>query len=173
MNANFTQYIYTIESERLYCRRFTMEDLEGFHGLNGSEEVMKYIRPVTTLEQSEEKLKNCITEYETKPELLRYAVIEKSSNCFAGCFVIFPLENTELIQLGYSFLPEFWGKGFATEITAAGMQYAFEVMGLKEIYAVTRNDHQASQNVLIKNGFSFLKEIKEDEELLHLYKKEK
>ncbi len=171
MNQNFP-----IQSQRLYCRHFTMDDLEGFHGLNGNEEVMKYIRPVTTFEESKEKLINSIAEYETKPELLRFALVEKESNKFVGCFVIFPLDKEHTdeqgFQVGYSLLVEHWGKGFATEITHAGIEYAFNEMKLDAVFAVTTNNHAASQHVLIKNGFKLIKEYKEDEADLHLYKKE-
>jgi RimJ/RimL family protein N-acetyltransferase len=163
---------YIIESERLYCRPFTMDDLDGFHGLNGSEEVMKFIRPVISWEQSREKLKNTIEEYLTKPELLRYALVEKNSHEFVGCFVIFPLENSDDTQLGYSLLPPYWGKGYASEMTGAGLQYIFTVLKLEKIFGVTRKDHIASQRVLIKNGFGLEKQYRENEEELYLFKKE-
>ena len=56
--------------------------------------------------------------------------------------------------MGYSFTPENWGKGFATEVTRAGLDYFRNNTPLTEIYAVTESPNIASQKVLLKAGFS-------------------
>jgi ribosomal-protein-alanine N-acetyltransferase len=55
--------------------------------------------------------------------------------------------------LGYALLKEYWGKGYASESARAGRQYAFEVMKLPQIVAITEMDNIASQKVLLKCGF--------------------
>lgn len=142
-----------IESERLYVRHFTMDDLDNFFRLSGDEEVMRYIRPVQSLEETAVFLKEIIANYEKWPHNLRLALFQKDIHLFTGSFAIIPVENTAEIQLGYSLLKEYWGKGYATEIVKAGLAFAFNELGLAEIAAITETGNTASQKVLLKNGF--------------------
>jgi len=54
-------------------------------------------------------------------------------------------------------MPEYWGKGYATELTIAGLKYVFTKTTISIIYGVTEEPNTGSQNVLLKAGF------KEDE----------
>ena len=84
----------------------------------------------------------------------RWAVNEKDTGRFVGSFAIIPIPgDEEKIQLGYSLLPEFWGKGFATELTVGGLNHFFTQSALPVIYGVTEALNIASQKVLLKAGF--------------------
>ena len=67
--------------------------------------------------------------------------------CFKG---LSPEGKTEI---GYGFLPEFWGKGYATEAVTALTQWAAKQPGVCRIEAETDPDNAASQRVLEKVGF--------------------
>lgn len=160
-----------IESERLYARCYTMDDLDDFHRLNSDEEVMRYIRPVKDREQSEQFLKEIIAGYATGGYNLRLALLEQDTNTIVGSFVIIPLTNTDDIQLGYALLTAYWGKGYATEIVKAGLDYAFNVLELASLAAITEAENVASQNVLLKNGFVFEKATEEGEKKVYQYRR--
>jgi RimJ/RimL family protein N-acetyltransferase len=55
--------------------------------------------------------------------------------------------------LGYAFLKENWGKGFASELTKAGLEYYFKNTKADHIYAIAEKANIASHNVLLKNSF--------------------
>ena len=115
---------------------------------------MQYIRPVSTKEESDKFLLENIAAYEINPHGGRWAVIEKENSLFAGSFAIIPMPSQpEKIQLGYSLLSENWGRGFATELTKAGLGYFMDHYSLPEIYGVTEIPNTASQKVLLKTGF--------------------
>ncbi len=57
------------------------------------------------------------------------------------------------MQIGYSLLPPFWGKGYATELTKAGLKYVFTKTNLDVIYGYTEVANHTSQKVLLKCGF--------------------
>lgn len=146
------------ETERLIVRRYnnTKADYDNYFSLQGNEAVMQYIRPAQTREDSDAKFEETILNVPPHPFLGRWAVDEKSSGKFVGSFVIIPMpDDVEKIQLGYSFVPAYWGKGFATEVTKAGLDYFRDQTPLTEIYAVTETPNIASQKVLLKNGFQF------------------
>ena len=142
-------------TERLKVRQYTQGDQELFFMLNGNEAVMQYIRPVSTREQSDKFLLENIDAYRAKPRQGRWAVEEKDTGIFVGSFAIIPVPaQPDRIQLGYSLLPENWGKGFASELTRGGLDYFFLHEPKGEIYGITEVPNIASQKVLLKAGFT-------------------
>jgi RimJ/RimL family protein N-acetyltransferase len=142
------------ETARLTVRHFTVADYDNYFYLQGDAEVMRYIRPPRTREESDLFLTEKILAAPPGDCKGYWAVEEKGSHLFVGCFVIIPIpDDLEKTQLGYSFLPEHWGKGYATEVAVAGVQYFRDNTSLSEIYGVTEAPHIASQKVLLKAGF--------------------
>ena len=52
--------MFAFETERLRVRDLLVTDKENFFLLNGSEEVMRYIRPVKTREESDHQLEQIL-----------------------------------------------------------------------------------------------------------------
>lgn len=157
------------ETERLRVARFTETDKDNFFLLNGNEEIMRYIRPPRTREESDTQFDQIMAEYAADPQSKtgRWAVREKGPDRFIGSFVIIPIPTEpEKMQMGYSFIPECWGKGFATEATKKGLEYFLQQTTIPEIYGVTETPNIASQKVLLKAGFIFhSKKMQEGKEL--------
>ena len=59
-------------------------------------------------------------------------------------------------------LKEYWGKGYATELTKEGIKYVFDKTNLNEVYGITHIENADSQKVLLKAGFVFHDKYKED-----------
>jgi len=158
---------YIFETERLIVCQYDFDiDADNFFLLNSDEEVMKYIRATKSRDECDAFLKQIIETYKINPLIGRWAAYEKSSGKFVGSFAIIPIEGTELIQLGYAFLKENWGKGFASELTREGLNYYFTNTKIDHIYAIAEKDNVASHNVLLKNGFVPDGEKKEGEKVL-------
>jgi [ribosomal protein S5]-alanine N-acetyltransferase len=150
------------QSSRLYTRFFTMEDLDVFHQLNGDEEVMRYIRTPKTYEECRVFLEQIIGWYKDVPRNWRVALVSKETDLVVGTFSIMPLINTTDQHLGYALLKTHWGKGYATEVAAAGAGYVFDELGYTSITAVTDLENIPSQNVLVKCGFKVEAEYEEN-----------
>jgi RimJ/RimL family protein N-acetyltransferase len=69
------------------------------------------------------------------------------------------VEGTDEVEVGYSFHPEHWGRGLATEIATTLVILGQEQLGLGSIVAVTQVDNAASQRVLEKAGLEPAGEI--------------
>jgi ribosomal-protein-alanine N-acetyltransferase len=145
--------VIIFETERLLVRQFTLADKENFFRMNSHPRVMEYIRPVKNQEETDHFLQLNIEQYSHEPLYGRWAVIEKVSGLSIGSFAIIPVEDSGKMQLGYALMPEFWRKGYATELTMAGLKYIFTKTSLEVIYAITEQPNTASQNVLYKAGF--------------------
>jgi [ribosomal protein S5]-alanine N-acetyltransferase len=141
------------ETERLMVRSYVSADKLNFFLLNGNPDVVRYIRPAKSREECDAFLEQIMADERIYPLFGRWAVIEKKSKEFVGSFAVIPVENEQHMQLGYALLPEHWKKGFATELTRAGLEYVFSRTGLDTIYAYTEKPNLASQKVLLKCGF--------------------
>ena len=149
-------YFYTMnifETERLLVRTYSEGDQENFFLLNGNEDVMRYIRPVKSREECDEFLLEVIAYSRAEEIYGRWAVEDKLTREFIGSFAIIPREGKEQMQLGYALLPQYWGKGYATELTVAGIRYVFTKTPIDPIYAYAQAPNHSSQKVLLKAGF--------------------
>lgn len=68
--------------------------------------------------------------------------------CFKG------LAAGGVVEIGYGFLPEFWGRGYATEAVLALTRWALAQPGVRRVEAETDPGNAASQRVLAKAGFA-------------------
>lgn len=142
------------ETKRLLVRRYTTEDQENFFSLNGSEEVMRYIRSVKTREECRNFLLQVIAYSEREKLFGRWAVEDKESKKFVGSFAVIPVEGKDQMQLGYALVPEHWGKGYATELTVGGLDYIFTKTSIDPIYGYAESLNFSSKKVLLKTGFA-------------------
>jgi len=155
------------ETERLIVRHYTNDDLQLFYSLNSDADVMHYIRKPLSYDESKEFLQKNILMYSQNPLQGRWAAFDRIGN-FVGSFAIIPIGETADIQLGYALLKPFWGLGYASEMTASGVQYAID-NNIDPLYAQVEIDHIKSQKVLLKNGFEYLCDIMQDGKKLYRY----
>ncbi len=148
-----------IITERLILRKLTEDDVDHIFLLDSNPEVMRYVGalPITQKEESAKMLENIISQYE-RNGTGRLAVIEKESNQFIGWSGIKLLTDEvngfkNVYELGYRFLPEFWGKGFATESALASLDLGFNQLNADKIYAYADVGNESSNRILTKLGF--------------------
>ncbi len=160
------------ETSRLIVRQFTNDDAENFFLLNGDEEVVRYIRKPLNKDEADKFLQQNIEYCTANPHLGRWSVDEKNTNNFVGSCALIPLpfeDEKDKIQIGYALLPSAWGKGYATELTLAGIDYYFNQHLFNELHAITSMPNIASQRVLLKCGFAKNGTKPEGEELLQRF----
>ena len=59
------------------------------------------------------------------------------------------------VDLGFAFLPRFWGRGYAFEAARRVVRHAREDHGLRRLVAITNPDNQGSIRVLERIGMRF------------------
>jgi RimJ/RimL family protein N-acetyltransferase len=84
-----------------------------------------------------------------------YQVSLRNSDEPIGICGLLKRDALEDVDLGFAFLPEFWGNGYARESAAAVMSYGWNVLGLGRIVAVISRTNDASRRVVEKLGFTF------------------
>lgn len=145
-----------LETDRLFLRFFELKDAESFFQLNLDTEVMKYTGDVEF--ESVEATRSFLDEYlkRQKPGFGRMSVLEKETGKCIGWCGLRPMENGD-IDLGYRFVKDSWGHGYATEAALASLKYGFEKMNLNKIIGRTARANVASVRVLEKIGMKFWK----------------
>lgn len=148
-----------IITERLILRKLTEADVDNIFLLDSNPDVMKYVGvpPSTSREQSKKMVENILDQY-AKNGTGRLAIIEKETNRFIGWSGIKLLTDEvngfkDVYELGYRFLPEFWGKGYATESAKASLDLGFNQLNVEKIYAYADIENQSSNHILTKLGF--------------------
>jgi RimJ/RimL family protein N-acetyltransferase len=63
------------------------------------------------------------------------------------------------VEVGWAVGPDQRGRGYATEIGAAAIGVAFDLMGLTSVVAYTEPDNDASRRVMDKLGFEYEREV--------------
>lgn len=147
-----------IETERLLLREITPNDKEALFKLHSNPEVQKYTgEPVVkSIEEIEKAILGRIKHYK-KYGFGRWATFLKKEMQFVGWAGLLYLPEFDEIDLGYRFLPEYWGLGIATEASYAILKYGFDTLRLKKIIAIALKENKASIRVMEKVGMEFYK----------------
>lgn len=145
-----------LETERLILKRYSENDRDAFIKLFTDEAVMKYVGDgVMTRAQAEafwEKLFAVL--YPQNYNI--WAVFTKENSNYIGHAGIYqrPTKKEDW-EFVYFLNPEFWGKGYATEIAQRVIEFGFEKLNLPEVFATVDDDHANSIRVLKKAGMKF------------------
>lgn len=162
-----------LETQRLLSGPFTLEDAPFMLNLLNTKGWLKYIgeRNVKTLEQAESYLLNGpLKKIEgTFPSLSRIEL--KSTKKPIGLVSLIKRDDLESIDVGFAFLPEYMGKGYAFEMVNEIMKFAFREYRLEKIIAITLPENLQSIRLLEKLGMRQEGEYvkKETGEVLQLY----
>jgi len=158
------------ETERLILRQFTIADAALILQLNSDPEVLKYLHEpaLYNITDAENIIENIILpQYERN--LGRWAVLLKPGNIFLGwCGLKYRPELQET-DLGYRFLRNTWGNGYATEAAVSTLHYGFNTLELDTITGRAHIENAASIKVLEKTGMEFIREETVDDCLVRTY----
>lgn len=157
-----------IETERLILRTFKSSDVENIFKLDSNKEVHKYLggKPIKTMEEAEKIISFFHLQYKERG-IGRFATLEKSSGRFIGWAGLKLNEGekemlngyTNFIDIGYRFIPEFCGKGYATEAAKASLEFGFRALNYTTIFGAAYIENKASNKVLKKIRLNFINQF--------------
>ncbi len=146
----------TITTDRLFIRNWNKSsDGESFFRLNNDPQVMRFFPGRRTRIESDALLDR-IERQINKNGYSWSAILLRESHKIIGFGGIarvpssFP--NGPSAEIGWRFLPETWGNGYATEMAGAVLKYGFEELLLPEILSFAVIDNKKSFNVMERIG---------------------
>lgn len=148
-------------SQRLSYRALTPSDFEEWLPLFDKEEVAIFIGLDVSLSKKElcEKwFEKVFDRYENERGGMN-ALVDLESGVLVGqCgLLIQDIEGEQIIEVGYSILPKFWGQGYASEAAQAYRNHAFENNLANELVSVVHVDNIKSAKVARNNGMHIVK----------------
>ena len=149
---------------RLNAHRIQEQDLNNLYLLLSNPEVGKTIpNGVHTFDKTKEVMTRLLDRWSTY-SYGSYMFHDKSGN-FIGRAGLHPgpVDGRDEIILSYAIMPEYWNKGFATEMAQALVNIGFEQLKFESIVCFTQPTNKASQRVIEKNSLKYEKTILEKE----------
>lgn len=154
--------MFLFETNRLILRDLREDDIDGMYALDSNPEVYRFLgnQPNFDKKKTEELIQYIRSQYQNFG-IGRWAAVEKATGKFVGWSGLKYVteshsDRINYYDVGYRFLPEFWGKGYATESAIFSIEYGFNVMNLSEIIGTCHEGNLASRRVLEKCGLKFV-----------------
>jgi RimJ/RimL family protein N-acetyltransferase len=151
-----------IETDRLTLRFVSIEDAEFILELLNDPDWLKFIgdRGIRTIEQSKDYISQNFIRMYGEIGFGLYLVETKNLNPIGICGLI-KRDYLQDADIGFAFLPQYRGTGFAFEAADAVIKFARQKFGLTRLVAITSQNNENSIKLLEKLGFH-------DEQLLQL-----
>ncbi len=148
-----------IETERTILREFNEDDCQAVFEFGSNKEVNKYTGDITLAspQHAKEIIKGVWFSDYQKYGYGRWAVIYKPDNKIIGFAGLKYLPEVDETDIGFRFLPKYWGKGIATEVSKEIIKYGFAKLNLTKIIGIAMPENIASCRVLEKIGLKFEK----------------
>lgn len=165
--------IEVIETARLLLRPFILEDSDFILKLLNTKGWIKYIgdRNVKTTEQARQYLENGpLRSYQTNGFGLNLVQLKTNNKPIGMCGLI-KRGYLDHPDIGFAFLPDYTGQGYAYEIAKRTVQYALTQLEKEKILAITLPENSSSIKLLEKIGFRYQKNFVDNDtnEELSLY----
>lgn len=164
------------ETERLVIRAISLEDRDLIFELYTSPKFIQYIghRGINTIEDAENYIKNRFLPQLERLGYGNYVLVTKEGNEKVGAVGIFEREGLDVVDIGYSLLERFEGKGYAYEGAQKVKSIGMDDFGLSKLSAIISKDNLSSQKLIEKLGLKFKKHVTlpGDNEELNYYETE-
>lgn len=159
-------------TERLVISPTVEEDAPFIFELMNTPKWLEFIgdRNINTEDDAQNYIRTKIATQFERLGFSNYTVKRKMDQKRIGSCGLYDREGLSGIDLGFAFLPEYEGKGYAFEAAQRILEAAFQDFGISRLSAITVQNNFASQKLLERLNFKVEGLIRlphDDEELLH------
>jgi len=151
---------HSFETARLSAERLTAAHVDALRIMDTDPDFMALLGGVREADTTAAYLERNLEHWKDHGFGL-WILHEKAEHRLAGraCLRHLPIDDADEVEVGYGFHPGFWGRGLATEIAAACLQYAAATLRLPSVVAITQPANQRSRHVLSKVGLVYERDI--------------
>ncbi len=146
------------ETGRLILRRWLASDREPFARLNADPRVMEFFPAVLSREESDRIVADRIQPHFERHGFGFCAAELRETGAFIGFIGLavpsFTAHFTPCVEIGWRLAADYWGRGLATEGAREMVRYAFDVLALEAIVALTVPANLRSRRVMEKLGMT-------------------
>ena len=143
------------ETTRLILREMTDADYDALRAIMQDPQVMYAYEGPFTDEEVRAWLNRQLERYVRFGFGLWAVVLKETGRVIGQCgLTMQPGKEESVLEIGYLFRRDAWHRGYATEAARACREYAFSVLGTREVCSIIRDTNLASQNVARRNGMT-------------------
>ena len=145
-----------LETPRLLLREFHEEDAAAFYVLGSDPEILRYTGDpgggLQSVAHAKEILQShALSDYRNYG-FGRWACVDRATEAVIGSAGLKRLSDLDEVDLGFRFLPAYWGQGYATEAGREILSYGFDRLQLPRVIGLVDAANLASIRVLEKLG---------------------
>lgn len=144
-----------IETERLFLRRFTIEDAaDMYQNVCSDSRVNRYLtwERHNSIWETEELMRNFVERYKSDSRYC-WAIVENGTNRVIGTIAAPTVkERTRTVEVTYAIGYYWWGKGLTAEALRAVIVFLFDEVTVNRIEAGHDNNNPNSGRVMEKVG---------------------
>lgn len=161
----------SMQTERLFLRWITEDDADLMLAVWNDPDFIRHVgdRGIRTVEESRQVVRERILQHYAEHGYGPYRVACLDTDQAMGICGLFKRENLEYPDIGYGFLPEFRGHGYAVEAAQAVLDHARGPMKLPQLLAIVTPENIRSTRLLEKLGMQVEGKVRmpgEDEDIL-------
>lgn len=144
-----------LDTERMTLRTLSLDDVDNLLGIYSDPIAMKHFPSVRDRDQTVEVVERNLARYEKDGHGF-WACIRKTDGVYLGnCGVLKQeVEEEFFLEVGYHFLREHWGYGYASEAALACRDHAFEHLNADPVISLITPANEPSQKVAQRNGMT-------------------
>ena len=149
-----------LETERLLMREIEQGDYPALCGILQDAEVMYAYGRGFDDGETQDWLDKQLRRYRENGVGLWAADLKETGEMIGlGGLIVQDCDGEQVLEIGYFLRRDCWHRGYATEAAIACKRYAFNELGVGEVYSIIREDNLASQAVASRNGMTVRKRI--------------
>jgi RimJ/RimL family protein N-acetyltransferase len=140
---------------RVIVRQWAAEDLEPFVAMNADPAVTRFFPKPSSRQESLEVFARLRREIEERGWGL--FAVEYEGRFIGSAGLAVPKTQFHFmpcVEIGYRFLPTYWGQGLALEAARLVLQFGFRQLALREIVAYTARRNVPSQRLMQRLGMT-------------------
>jgi len=144
-----------LNTARLLLQCPSIKDANDYHQILSCPEISRYSDvPHKPTKKRSERFVSWMSKLHTRGKGVGWIVKLQHTNNTIGSVRINSIEKKASCGvIGYELHPDFWNMGFATEALGAVVDYGHDILDLNRLEAWTTVGNQASDKVLLNNGF--------------------
>ena len=147
---------YPLETPRLLLRPFSRGDVDAVHAYRSREDVTRFMFDAPMTREA------CAEAVQARVGMTRWAgegdkiflAVERREDAVMVGEVVLILRSllSRQAEVGYTFHPDYFGQGYATEASRRLLELAFDVAGIHRVYARCHPLNTASWRVMERLG---------------------
>ena len=149
-----------LRTSRLLLLRSRADDFDDLDRMHRDPQVMATLGGIRSAEQTTQFIDGLLAHWEQHGFGL-WVARDAATGRFAGRGGLrhVLIEGKPEVEVSYGLMPEFWGRGLATELARESVRVGFNDLQLSDVVSFTLPTNRASQRVMEKAGFRYERDV--------------